>query len=204
MSFQAGIPFLLFDAEDPRVKRPRDWTLNLHWSIPILKELLPDSLQRRLAEAYCDPSYDASGHETVIFLNSATGKEMNTISAPGIRRVNRRKMRKLCSEGIDVQWEKTLVEMVYEKNGVAAHFSDGSTYRGVAVIGADGPNSKVRQILLGAEKAKTTPLEIVFLTTNVNYNDAEKAKHVRSGHPVVCPGFHPKGIFNFISGELWY
>lgn len=168
----------------------------------MLEDLLPDSLYRRLAEAQCDPAYDAHGNETVVFLNSATGKEMKTISAPGIRRVSRSKMRKLCSEGIDVLWEKTLVGVAYDRDGATAHFGDGSYYRGSVILGADGPNSKVRHILLGEEKARTTELEIRFLTANVKYNDAEKARHVRSGHPVVCPGFHPKGMFNFISGKL--
>ena len=168
----------------------------------MLEDLLPVHLYRRLAEAQCDPAYDAAGNETLVYLNSATGKEMKTMSAPGIRRISRNKMRKLCSEGIDVLWRKKLVGVVHDEDVATAHFDDGSSYRGSAILGADGPNSKVRHILLGEEKARTTELEIEFFTANVKYNDAEKARHVRSGHPVVCPGYHPKGRLNFISGRL--
>lgn len=169
----------------------------------MLAELLPDNLYKRLAEAQCDPTFDSSGgHETIIFLNSATGEELHTVSAPGIRRVNRKKLRKLFFEGIDGLWEKTLVDIVYDEDGATAHFGDGSSYRGTTIVGADGLNSKIRHLLLGEEKARTTQLEIVFLTANVTYNDAEKARHVRSAHPIIAPGFHPKGMFNFISSKL--
>jgi hypothetical protein len=192
---------MIFDAEKRDVKRPRQWTINLHWSIPMLKSLLPDDLYQRLAEARCDPTYDACGKETVVFLNSATGNEMKSVSAPGISRISRNRMRKLCCEGIDVLWGKVLVDIMYDNNGAAAHFDDGSSYRGTVILGTDGPNSKVRQILLGEEKARNTELEIFSITADVKYNDAEKARHVRSGHPIVCPGFHPKGKFNFISSK---
>jgi len=41
---------------------------------------------------------------------------------------------------------------------VTVHFSDGSTYIGGILIGADGPKSKIRELLVGVEKSRNTPV----------------------------------------------
>ena len=173
----------------------------IHWSIPILEKLLPTNLASRLFETQCDPGLRTGLDHTIEFRNSETGDVLKTISTPNMKRVSRKKLRALCAEGIEVQWGKTLNEVVYRSDGpgVSAHFSDGSSYYGDVLVGADGPKSKVREILLGVEKARSTPLEIVYNMSIVKYGEAEKSLHVRSGHPQNLFGYCPKGIFSFVA-----
>lgn len=165
----------------------------------MLGKLLPPELLARLSETQCDPAHDRGVNETIEMRNSETGEVLKIIPTPNMKRVSRRKLRALCAEGIEVQWGKTFDGISCDsENSVTAHFADGSTFSGAVIIGADGPKSKVRDLLLG-EKAANKPLNIVNNIAIVKYNDAEKALHVRSGHPVNCLGYSPKDMFNIIS-----
>jgi 2-polyprenyl-6-methoxyphenol hydroxylase-like FAD-dependent oxidoreductase len=160
-------------------------------------------LSNRLCEAQCDPRLVTNLDSTIELLNSETGDVLKTISTPYLKRVSRKKLRALCTEGIEILWGKTLVDVTYESNGesLTAHFTDGSTYYGDVLVGADGPKSKVREILLGAEKARSTPLDIVYNMSIVKYGDAKKALHVlQSGHPQNSFGYNPNGIFSVLAG----
>lgn len=157
-------------------------------------------LSNRLSEAQCDPRLVTNLDSTIELLNSETGDALKTISTPYLKRVSRRKLRALCTEGIEVLWEKTLIDVTYESNGegLTAHFTDESMYYGDVLVGADGPKSKVREILLGAEKAKSTPLDIVYNMSIVKYNDAKEALHVLR-HPQNSFGYNPNGTFSFLA-----
>jgi 2-polyprenyl-6-methoxyphenol hydroxylase-like FAD-dependent oxidoreductase len=93
-----------------------------------------------------------------------------------------------------VQWGMTLIDVTIdvtiddEKDGVTAHFADGSTYSGDILVGADGPKSKVREMLVGAEKARSSPVGINYNKAIVKYGDTEKSKYIRSFHPVGVTG----------------
>lgn len=119
-----------------------------------------------------------------------------------MKRVSRRKLRNLCIDGLDIKWGKTLTGIKYSDDGekVTAHFADGTEYRGDLIVGADGPRSKVRELLLGTERARSQALGVVQNTTLVKYGTAEKALHVRSGNPLFYLGYNPDGIVNFVSG----
>lgn len=71
------------------------------------------------------------------------------------------------------------------------------------IVGADGPRSSVRKLLLGEEKAKVTPLEVVHSNTAVKYNDAEKSRFVRSTHPSFSMVTHPDCVC-FIAGMFTF
>jgi 2-polyprenyl-6-methoxyphenol hydroxylase-like FAD-dependent oxidoreductase len=120
-----------------------------------------------------------------------------------MKRVSRRKLRSLCGEGIDVLWGKSICDIAWDDagNGVTAYLTDGSTYVGSILVGADGPKSTIRGLLLGSEVAANKFVEVVYNMAIVKYGDAEKSLHVRSGHPVNCLGYNPKGLFNFISSR---
>ena len=170
--------------------------------MPYLEELLPPELFARLHQAQPDPTYRRA-NETIELRNSGTGDLLKEILVPGMKRISRKKLRSLCGEGIDVQWGKTLVDVTIDdvEDVVTAHFADGSTYQGDVLIGADGPKSKVREMLLGIEKARSSPVGINYNTAIVKYGDAEKSKYIRSFHPVALLGYNPTGRFHFISSN---
>ncbi len=176
----------------------------MHWGLPFLKRLLPADLCTRLRETQCDPSHQNGEDESVYLYNSKTGEQLKELHGPGMIRISRGKLRKLCSSEIQVMFGKTLTNVTYNENdnaAVTAHFADGSSCLGDIIIGADGPRSKVRELLLGVEKSKTSVLGVVQNSTLVRYDDAEKAKHVRSGSPTIALSYHPEGIFHAISSE---
>lgn len=79
-------------------------------------------------------------------------------------------------------------------------FANGEKAVGSLIIGSDGPRSKVREGLL-AEKGEITSMEVVHTNIAVVYHDAEKARHIRSSHPVFSVAVHPSGILSFISSQ---
>jgi 2-polyprenyl-6-methoxyphenol hydroxylase-like FAD-dependent oxidoreductase len=89
---------------------------------------------------------------------------------PGMLRVDRNRFRKLCSNGLNIHYGKTLTDLEYGVNDkrVTAHFADGIIAQGYILIGADGPRSAVREQLLGKEQAAPKPLGLVSMTTTVN------------------------------------
>ena len=100
------------------------------------------------------------------------------------------------------QYGKDLDNISYGPNGegVTAMFKDGDKISGTMIIGCDGPRSKTRELLLGPSKASVTPLEVVHSNVAVCYDDAEKAKFVRSAHPSFSMATHPD-CFSFISSK---
>lgn len=157
--------------------------MSIHWSRPLLEHLLPEELLARLKEAAVDPSFDSSaeGGYSVPFYNGKTGEHIINIPMKNAIRVSRRKMRSLCSEGLDIKYGEKLVGVSYDDHGVTAAFASGTTAIGSIVIGTDGPQSTVRKILLG-EKAVSVPLDVVLYNINVCYGDAERALAVRKLH----------------------
>lgn len=90
----------------------------------------------------------------------------------------------------------------HSETGVTATFESGKTATGSILIGTDGPQSTVRQILLGPEKAKSQQVEVIMYNMNVRYGDAEKALKVRSLHPMNTVAIQPdKGLSLWTSSE---
>ena len=120
---------------------------------------------------------------------------------PGMKRLSRSKLRALCTTDIPVLFGKTFINMTFDESiaPVTAHFSDGSSYPSAIIISPDSPRSRIRELQLGPEKSKSTPLGIAENSTPVHYNNAGKAKHVRSRSPTIAIGYHPDGISNVIS-----
>jgi hypothetical protein len=76
--------------------------------------------------------------------NSETGSKLKELLVGQIIRVSRRKMRALCKEGIDVQYEKEIVGLDFDDNSKHATLilKHNTKARGTMVVGADGPPSR--------------------------------------------------------------
>ncbi|KAL9087409.1 MAG: hypothetical protein Q9165_006706 [Trypethelium subeluteriae] len=159
--------------------------MGIHWSLPQLESLLPSELWARLRQAQNDPFAEAEEGDGMRIYNGLTGEIMAALPIEGkIVRVSRRKFRALLAEGVDVQYGHSLSGVTYGNDDVTAEFENGKEARGTLIVGCDGPRSKVRDLLLGEEKAKVTPIELVHSNTTVSYGDAEKARFVRTAHPI--------------------
>jgi hypothetical protein len=77
------------------------------------------------------------------------------------------------------------------------------------IIGADVPNSKVRRLLLGHEKAATEPAStpenpFTIINAMILYPNAEQAEFLRKLHPVFYMGLHPEGgLFMICSMSIY-
>lgn len=120
----------------------------LHWSLPALEHSIPSTVYNRLDEIQVDPEQGRSDTGHFLYLNLKTAEPKWKISATfRRRRINREKFRKLLLDGINVQWNKTIVAMDTEGFGVTAIFQDGSRVSGRLLVGADGSTSMTRRLL---------------------------------------------------------
>lgn len=192
---KAGIRYSIFEAENQKTFRPKDWTMALHWSKPMLEELLPADLAARLTtDAVADPSlnYTAYPNNVIPIFDGVSGKLLRELPSDGIR-VRRRELRALCNEGIDILFGHKLCEVTYddEEDSVTAIFSNGASHTGTILIGADGARSAVRKAMFGVENAETTPLDGHHLSMTYSFEDPQSALFARSANPVSATCLHP-------------
>jgi hypothetical protein len=75
--------------------------MSIHWSLPMLKSLLPEELFARMRTVQANPHIEYK-NEVMRLYNGNDGKILKEIPTPGVIRVSRKKLRALCSEGLDV------------------------------------------------------------------------------------------------------
>ncbi|KAH6695280.1 FAD binding domain-containing protein [Plectosphaerella plurivora] len=148
-----GIPFRLFDRDGDFTTRGVGWGLTLHWSLPALRELLPESLVSRIPTTYVDRRAVEAGEATLFPLHDlATGELVaatpRATEATRIR-VTREKLRHLLAEEINVEWGKAFISLreTGQDGDVTAVFEDGSEAVGSLLIACDGGHSRVRRVL---------------------------------------------------------
>ncbi|KAF2676583.1 FAD/NAD(P)-binding domain-containing protein [Lentithecium fluviatile CBS 122367] len=182
---KAGIRYSLFERDVSMNYRSNEWTMAIHWALPLLKETLPAEVYANLPDIACNPTVGIhSGLYPII--NGETGDLITGVPYKDGLRVPRSKMRALCAQGVNIQYGKALVDIAFNEssNGVIATFSDGTLVSGTMVIGTDGPRSRVRETAMGsAEKAAVTKFPIFHTNMTVSYGDAEKARYVRQKFP---------------------
>ncbi|KAF4635777.1 hypothetical protein G7Y89_g2323 [Cudoniella acicularis] len=196
---KAGIKFTIFEREPANLQRARDWNMGVHWGIPILETLIPPEAFAKLDSAQVDPNRPCPPSDTIKFLHGKTGEQIGGATTPHIYRLRRSKLRALLSEGLDIQYSKTISFITHSEDGatVTAHFADGTTAGGSILVGADGARSIVRTLLLGAEAAAITPLEVAASIVQAKYT-AEQVKFLRSWHPIYVAAPHPAGLFSWV------
>ncbi|KAL1841315.1 hypothetical protein VTJ49DRAFT_7152 [Mycothermus thermophilus] len=187
-----GFDVAVFEREKYHGERLRDWTILIHWAMPLFTKLLPEHLVEKLPEALTNANltFDASV-ESISAYNGVTGERLFTNPTPGARRVSRQRLRALLVKDLQdagvIRWNKHLasLEEQGEDGPVKLSFEGGETYEADYVLGADGVASKVRELLFrGDEAAKPQYSGYYFATAIPKYGDAAKVDAVIKPHPV--------------------
>jgi hypothetical protein len=99
---QAGIKYSIFEREKAMNYRSNEWTMAIHWALPLLQEILPEEVFAKMSVIACNPTVGIhSGLYPII--NGETGELITGVPYTNGLRVPRSRMRELASEGIDVQ-----------------------------------------------------------------------------------------------------
>ncbi|KAH7384009.1 FAD binding domain-containing protein [Pyrenochaeta sp. MPI-SDFR-AT-0127] len=143
------IPFRIFERDNDLLTRGVGWGLTLHWSLPALRQLLPQDLLAQLPQTYVDRAAVERGESSTFpFFDLSTGELKGSspkASEDQRVRVTRQRLRKLLATGIDIQWEKAFQGFHEDDESVTAVFEDGTTCQGQRIIGCDGSHSRVRR-----------------------------------------------------------
>ena len=176
--------------------------MGVHWALPLLQSLLPDEIWQRTNTAQPDPHLVAKDTDTFAIHNGQTGELLKNLPSGGMRRFSRTRLRTLISEGIDVKYGKTLTSISYDDSGgrVSAHFADGTNFRGDILIGADGPRSKVREVIVGKEKSEATASGVVMGRVRTKYKP-DQALVLRHHASIASVAIHPNGTYTGIFGQ---
>lgn len=82
--------------------RSNEWTMAIHWALPLLEKIFPDNIFSKVSEIACNPTVGIhSGLYPII--HGETGQLITGVPYENGLRVPRSKMRKLSSEGINVE-----------------------------------------------------------------------------------------------------
>lgn len=82
--------------------RSNEWTMAIHWALPLLQQILPEKVFDKMGIIACNPTVGIhSGLYPII--NGETGELITGVPYNNGLRVPRSRMRELASEGIDVQ-----------------------------------------------------------------------------------------------------
>jgi 2-polyprenyl-6-methoxyphenol hydroxylase-like FAD-dependent oxidoreductase len=185
--------------------------MGLHWGGPGLRSLIGDKLWSNIQSVHVDPSVPVAETEHLQFMNAQTGEVMNSVPVQNWYRLKRRALREYLASGelqsdhpgsklIDLRFNKRLDSLDFGNSDidpVTAHFTDGTTLTSKIVIGADGPRSRVRELLIkNPDHASPSrlPYFATFLQTRFT---APQALFLRKFHPLYLAGVHPLGHFCF-------
>lgn len=158
----SNIKFYIFEPMEQSSFTSNDSTITISQSLPMLRQLLSKEALERLEDLDHVQDNDINVFEgkTCQLLKTTRSNGQNVM-------VEKRAFRDFCAQDIDVKYGHILQNIEYTDDGnVYAVFSNGERYWGSLVVGADGPNSIVREMIYGKEKAtpKCAGAEYVSLT----------------------------------------
>lgn len=82
--------------------RSNEWTMAIHWALPLLAKILPDHTFTKISDIACNPTVGIhSGLYPII--HGESGQLITGVPYENGLRVPRSKMRKLSAEGINVE-----------------------------------------------------------------------------------------------------
>ncbi|KAH7379130.1 hypothetical protein DE146DRAFT_671945 [Phaeosphaeria sp. MPI-PUGE-AT-0046c] len=194
---KAGLQCIVFEKHASQ-HRERDWNMGLHWGAPALKSLMPDEWWGKIQSVQVDPHVKTKELDTLKWLKCDTGESMAAFSFGPFYRLRRSKMRDLLSTGLDIRYEKRLVDTTFSEDGhsVTAQFADGSCTVGRMLVGADGARSSTRRLLLPPELSAIENLPYAATFVQCRFT-REQALYLRSFHPLFLAGAHPNNMFAF-------
>ena len=95
----------------------------VHWAMPVFAKLVPKHILANLNEAFCNPHLDFNSEvENLPCYSGITGDLLFSSPTPGARRVSRRLLRSLLSQGVDIRWNKSVKELSHTDSGVRVEF----------------------------------------------------------------------------------
>ncbi|KAH8177012.1 FAD binding domain-containing protein [Sarocladium implicatum] len=173
-----GIGVTIYERDESLNARARDWTILLHWALPLLDKLVPADLLAKLPYAVCNPHLDFNEDiECLPVYNGATGALLFKSPTPGARRISRQRLREILIEGLDIKWGCLVKNIDASDQKVNLELDDnGDPQEFEFVVGADGAASKVRELLLGVDKARPLGSGFIFSTGTAKYGELEKRR----------------------------
>ncbi|KHO01583.1 Aromatic-ring hydroxylase-like protein [Metarhizium album ARSEF 1941] len=184
---QNGFRAVVFEREASIDARDRDWTMLVHWAMPIFEKLVPKDIIADLKSAVCNPYLDFNNEvESIPCYNGVTGDLLFRSPLPNARRVSRQALRRLLARRVDIRWNAPLKHLVPTNSGVQIRLEDGSVFDCDYVLGADGSSSKVREFLLGPDVSRPRGSGFQFATGITKFGDAEKTDAIVQAHPVAA------------------
>jgi 2-polyprenyl-6-methoxyphenol hydroxylase-like FAD-dependent oxidoreductase len=172
--------------------------MGLHWGAPVLKSLMPDGWWDKIQSIQVDPHVPTKELDTLKWLKGDTGETMAAFTFGPFYRLRRSKLRDLLAQGLDIQYEKRLINITYSDDGssVTAHFDDGTNATGSILVGADGARSSTRNLLLGPDLSTITHLPYAATFIQRKFTTSQ-ALYLRSFHPLFLASAHPTNTFAF-------
>lgn len=187
--------YSVYERDTEVLYRGGGYSLSLHWCLPYLEDILRQEILDGMHECLCNVQGVEEGLKGKFqYLNLRTAVPslvVTRMSVSRLLRVSRERLIRLFMTGIDVQFSKQLSEISWpSEDTVTAHFKDGTTATGGFLLGADGSNSKVRQILCGKERGQNTALPVNMLGFRCNY-PREKISKILDMDPYIVMGGDP-------------
>ena len=104
---QLGIRYSIVEKDTSLNSRSNEWTMAIHWALPLLEGILPHDLWTKFPELACNPQLGIhSGLYPII--QGETGDLITGVPYQNGVRVPRSRMRALCAEGLDVQVRRSI------------------------------------------------------------------------------------------------